>query len=292
MKIGVISDIHSNFYALKTVLRFLKGKIDSLICTGDFVGYGPQPQESIKSFLDYPFPLFSCLGNHDIGVRYRYSCHEQDPLDLDYKILKTFNFRESASEMLERNAKEIHEEHFQFLLKLPFKQTFQIGQTQFYITHGTPSTRRTENVGRYLLSPPLQDPKVTINRLKNDKKALNAEIIIVGHTHRRFIIGRDKFYSWSLIEDILNKKSTKFPLEFAFDRNRIILNPGSIGQPRDGTGNASFAIIDLDDETLKFHDLEYQMKDFYKLTKEKCAPELQSSSFWANKLGHFSRKPN
>ncbi|UCG00855.1 MAG: metallophosphoesterase family protein [Candidatus Heimdallarchaeota archaeon] len=290
IKIGVISDIHSNYHALTNVLNFLEGKIDNLICGGDFVGYGPQPQESINAFLDYPFPIYLCLGNHDLGVRYKYSCRKQNPLKLDHKILKTFNFRETASEMLERNAKEIKKEHFDFLLNLPFKQIFQIDQTKFYLTHGTPSVRRTENVGKYLLPPPLQHPEVTTSRLKNDKKAEEAEIIVVGHTHRRFLIKRDKFSSWSLIDDILNNKPTKFPLKFTFHKDRIIFNPGSVGQPRDGTGNASFCILDLDGKTIEFNDLEYQMEDFYKLTKRKGVPEVQNSSFWANKLGHFSKR--
>lgn len=288
MRIGVISDIHSNSYALEPVLNNLEGDIDKLICTGDFVGYGPQPREIIDFFFDYPLPIFFCLGNHDLGVRYRYSCQNKSPLESDQKILKSFNFRESASEMLERNAKEIHEDHFQFLLNLPFKQIFHINQTKLYITHGTPSVRRTDNVGRYLLPPPLQHPEVTSKRLKNDKKAEKADIIVVGHTHRRFLIVRDDLFSWSLIDDILNYRPTKFPLKFSFPDKRIIFNPGSVGQPRDGTGNASFSIIDLDDYRLEFHDLRYRMEAFYKLAKKKCVPEVQNSSFWANKLGHFS----
>ncbi|MFX0125490.1 MAG: metallophosphoesterase family protein [Candidatus Hodarchaeota archaeon] len=289
MKIGVISDIHSNYHALKTVLKFFEGKIDNLICLGDFVGYGPQPQECINAFLDYPLENFLSLGNHDLGVRFRYSYINKDPIEQDYKLLKTFNFRDSAGEMLKRNAQEIQEKHFQFLLNLAFKQIFQIDRKKFYCTHGTPSSRRRENVGRYLLTPPLQSSEITIDRLKHDKKAKNADIVIVGHTHRRFLIGRDNFFSWSLIGDILNKKSTKFPLKFSFHGNRIIFNPGSVGQPRDGSGNASFSILDLDEKTIEFHDLEYQMKDFYRLTKKKCVPELQNSTFWANKLGYFSK---
>ncbi|UCG89936.1 MAG: metallophosphoesterase family protein [Candidatus Heimdallarchaeota archaeon] len=292
MKIGIISDIHSNYYALKTVIAFLEGQhIDVLICAGDFVGYGPQPKECVNFFLYYPISHYFCLGNHDIGVRFRYSdYYHQEPIKQDHKILKTFNFRESAAEMLDRNAQDIQEDHFQFLFNLPFKQIFQLDHKKFYLTHGTPSLRRRENVGKYLLPPPLQDPRVTIDRLKNDKKAVSADIIIIGHTHRRFLIARDNFYSWSLIEDILDKKPTKFPLKFPFNKNRIILNPGSIGQPRDGTGNASFVVIDLDDEILEFCDLEYQMKNFYRLAKEKCAPGLQDSSFWANKFGYFSKE--
>ncbi|MHA2226843.1 MAG: metallophosphoesterase family protein [Candidatus Hodarchaeales archaeon] len=289
LKIGIISDIHSNYYALKTVMKFLNNKIDTLICLGDVVGYGPQPQECVNFFLDYPLHLIPCLGNHDLGVRFSYSQHKNEPLKKDHKILKTFNFHESAQAMLDRNAQEIHEEHFNFLINLPFKQLFQLGQKKVYITHGTPSVRKRENVGRYLLPPPLQPPAKTINRLKNDRKAKNADIIIVGHTHRRFLINREKNSSWSLIGDILEKKPTEFPLEFSFKRNRIIFNPGSVGQPRDGSGNAAFSIIDIDNETIKFYDIEYQMANFYKLTKKKCVPEIQNSSFWANRFGHFSK---
>ena len=282
MKIGLISDIHSNYYALKTVLQFLDGKIDVLICLGDFVGYGPQPRECVNVFLDYSLPHFFCLGNHDLGVRFRYSHYKQEPSEKDFKLLKTFKFRESAEVMLDRNAQDIQEEHFKFLINLPFKQVF-------HITHGTPSVRRRENVGKYLLPPPLQDPNVTIDRLKHDKKAEDADIIMVGHTHRRFLIMRKKFLAWSLIEDILEKKPTMFPLTFSFEKDKIILNPGSVGQPRDGTGNSSFSIIDLDNETVEFHDLEYQMNNFYKLAKKRCVPEVQDSSFWANRFGHFSK---
>jgi hypothetical protein len=121
------------------VLKFLS-EIDRLICTCDFVGYGPQSRECVNIFLDYPLPLFLCLGNHD------------------------------------------------------------------------------------------------------------------------------------------------------FHENRIIINTGSVGQPRDGTGNASFSIIGLDENIIEFYDLEYETEPFYELTKKKYAPEVQNSSFWVNRLGHFSRK--
>ena len=289
MQIGLISDIHSNYYALKTVLQFLDGKIDVLICLGDFLGYGPQPRECVDVFLDYSPPHFFCLGNHDLGVRFRYSYHKREPSEKDFRILKTFKFRGSAEVMLDRNAQEIKEDHYKFLVNLPFKQIFQLDQKKIYITHGTPSVRKRENVGKYLLPPPLQEPNVTISRLKNDKKAEEADIIMVGHTHRRFLIRRKKFLSWSLIEDILERKQTKFPLRFSFDEDQIILNPGSVGQPRDGTGNASFSIIDLEKEMVEFHDLKYPMNNFYKLARKKCVPEVQDSSFWANKLGYFSK---
>ena len=48
MKCGIISDIHSNFFALQTGLEFLEGKIDVLLFVGDVVGYGPQHKNVLK----------------------------------------------------------------------------------------------------------------------------------------------------------------------------------------------------------------------------------------------------
>jgi putative phosphoesterase len=293
MKIGIISDIHSNYHALKTVLNFLEDKIDVLICGGDFVGYGPQPQECIEAFADFPLPKYVCIGNHDLGVRYSYSSNRMlDPLKKDYNILKTFNFHESAIEMLDLNAQEIHQEHFLFLKNLPFKQTFQLGQKSFYLTHGTPSKRKKENVGRYLSPPPLQSVEKIENRLKKEKKADHSDIVIVGHTHQRFYVQRNRLHSWSLIGDILGKVPTTFPVSFPFKKNRIIFNPGSVGQTRDGTGNTSFVVLDFDLETIEFHDLKYPQDAFLKLVREKCVVDVNDEIFWANRFGNFSKRIN
>lgn len=290
MKIGIIADIHSNYFALRTVLDFLEDKIDALICAGDFVGYGPQPKECIEAFEDFSLPNFLCLGNHDLGVRYNYSNHRlKEPIKNDFNILKTFKFREAAADMLELNAQEIQQEHFGFLKNLPYKQIFQLGQKNFYLTHATPSTRKKENVGKYLSPPPLQAFKVTNNRLKKEKKAVNSDVIIIGHTHQRFLIQREKILSWSLLGDILEKKPTKFPVNFTFKRSRIIFNPGSVGQPRDGTGNASFSVLDFDTNSIEFHDLNYPKEKFLKLTKKKCVSDVQNEGFWVNRFGHFSK---
>ena len=289
MKIGVIADIHSNYFALRTVFDFLEDKIDALICAGDFVGYGPQPQECIEAFEDFSLPIYFCLGNHDLGVRFSYSSNRmKEPLKKDFNILRTFRFREAAGDMLDLNAQEIQQEHFLFLKNLPYKQTFQLGQKNFYLTHGTPSARKKENVGKYLSPPPLQGFEVTINRLKKEKKASNSDIVIIGHTHQRFFIRRDELLSWSLIGDILEKKPTKFPVTFSLKKSCFIFNPGSVGQPRDGTGNASFALLDFDPNIIEFHDLDYPKEEFLRLTQKKCVPGLQDESFWANKFGHFS----
>ena len=109
-KIGCISDIHSNFSALEIVLQFLEGKIDILLCAGDFVGYGPQPLECLDLLLDYPLPHYYCLGNHDLGVRHEYcKATSSNNCNTDRKTLQAFTVRPAAEVMFRRNAQEITE---------------------------------------------------------------------------------------------------------------------------------------------------------------------------------------
>lgn len=290
MRIGLISDIHSNYIALQTTLDFLKGKIDVLLCSGDFVGYGPSPKECIEALIDFPLPNYYCLGNHDLGVRYQYSYNTNSTLEKDAKILSKFRFSEEAEEMIKRNASELKDIHFDFLRNLPFKQIFQLKGYNIYLTHGTPSVRRAENVGKYLFLPPRLTNEVINNRISKDKYAKKSDLIIVGHSHQRFLIDRSRLFHWSLIDDILNKKQTKFPLTFSFKRRKVIFNPGSVGQARDGTGNASFTIINIEKQEIVFHDLDYPRKKFYQLVKKKCDSEIHGDNFWENRFGHFSKK--
>src|SRR4029077_3791744 len=65
LRIGIISDIHGNYVALRTVLEQM-GEVDSLWCLGDLVGYGPQPNECIDALKEY---AHLCIpGNHDWGM--------------------------------------------------------------------------------------------------------------------------------------------------------------------------------------------------------------------------------
>jgi predicted phosphodiesterase len=65
VRIGIVSDVHGNYAALRTVLEEM-GDIDSLWCLGDLVGYGPQPNECIDIVRQYPH---LCIpGNHDWGM--------------------------------------------------------------------------------------------------------------------------------------------------------------------------------------------------------------------------------
>jgi predicted phosphodiesterase len=280
-KIGSIADIHSNYSALKVALDFLEGKIDILICAGDFVGYGPQPVDCLNSLLDYPLPHYYCIGNHDLGVRYEY-CRKNSlkKYRKDKKILSSFTIRPAAEVMFRRNAKELAKEHYRFLEKLSFKTFFEIDGNTFYLTHGIPSKSINDNVGRYLPAPPIQTSKETIEKAEHFKKTKKVDFIIIGHTHQRFFINRANLQSWSHIGDRYSKKETKYPKEFSFSRSKVIINPGSIGLPRDGDPSASFVIIDTETEKIKFYAMQYSRTEFYKLIQIKGDPLVRDPSFW------------
>ncbi len=287
MKCGIISDIHSNFFALQTGLEFLEGKIDVLLFVGDVVGYGPQPKECIDALVDFPMKKYSCLGNHDLGVRYRYGSRNNDNVQEDFDMIKTFKFRGVAMEMLDRNADEINGRHYNFLKSLEFRQEFPLGSVNFYLVHGIPSNNQRANVSTYLRPPPIQRYDLLIHRLEEEKNLDDTGMIITGHTHQRFIATRDKPSYWSLIGDKKGGKDSDFPKKFKFepDEGQVILNPGSIGQPRDGSGSTvSLVILDLEEYSIEFHDLSYPTKEFYNLTKEKCVQELHSSNFWGKQF--------
>ncbi len=281
VSVGIISDIHSNFFALEIVLDFLTDKIDSLICAGDFVGYGFQPTECLESLIDYSLPTYYCLGNHDIGVRYEYcKLSEKNSCDKDLQFFTLDEVRPAARQMFENNAEVISEEHYNFLEQLPVFNQFQIGQKLIHLTHGTPSKIEKDKVTRYLPAPPIQPLRQTIDRAQQYSGTKNVDIIIVGHTHQRFFINRDRIQGWSHLGDRYNNIMVKYPKEFNFPRDKIILNPGAIGQPRDGDPGASFVILDLDANNVRFYSLEYSRKELYKIAKRKCPSSIQDSTFW------------
>jgi predicted phosphodiesterase len=282
MKIAICGDIHSNFFAFERVLKFLEDKIDALIITGDIVGYGPQPVECLNLLIDFPIKKqYYTVGNHDLGVRSEYcELNGMDNCSEDKQILQSFKTRPTAKAMFKQNAKELSKEHYNFLTELHFKSNIDLGKKDIYLTHGTPSKKESENVGRYLSAPPVQQARTTIDNAKGFKDTRKCDIVIVGHTHQRFYINRNLLFGWSQLSDRYANIPVKYPKKFSFKEDKLIINPGSVGQPRDGNPDASFAIIDTESQDITFYSLEYSREKLYKLIKEKCDPLIHDSKFW------------
>ena len=67
MRLAILSDIHGNYEAFKQVLLDLdRANVDSEICLGDCIGYGPEPEETIREVMQRKIP--SILGNHEMAA--------------------------------------------------------------------------------------------------------------------------------------------------------------------------------------------------------------------------------
>jgi diadenosine tetraphosphatase ApaH/serine/threonine PP2A family protein phosphatase len=202
MRYVVISDIHSNFPALQTVLADAQ-PFDAILCLGDIVGYGPNPNECIERVQE--FPCTAIAGNHDWGAIGRADLHI---------------FNNDARQALYWTLNELSPVNRSFLSDLP--TTVRIEDV--LLAHGSPR----EPIWEYL---------VDVHSARENFLVNNFQIALVGHTHLPMI------FEW--VEGTQQARillpDWEAPLNLA--ERRLIINPGSVGQPRDGNPRAAYAMF-------------------------------------------------
>jgi predicted phosphodiesterase len=206
MRVLVISDIHGNLTALDKVLADA-GDYDAVWCLGDLVGYGPDPNECVDRVRGLP-QLQCLIGNHDKAALG----------EIDLKL-----FNADARHAVGWTQEALTPETSAYLQSLP--ETLEIGR--YTLVHGSPR----QPVWEYILD--------------RNIAALNfpyfaTPYCLVGHTHSPVI-----FTQVSESEPCQEKRprpGERLPL----DRLRRILNPGSVGQPRDSNPDASYALLDFE----------------------------------------------
>jgi predicted phosphodiesterase len=205
MRILVISDLHANLTALEAVIA-AAGEFDATWCLGDLVGYGPDPNECTARLRQLP-NLKCVVGNHDAAVLMQ--------IDSD-----TFN--PEARSAIFWTRKTISDEVRKFLEVLP--ERIVIEELGVTLVHGSPR----HPVWEYLLD---------VHTATANFNYFETPWCFVGHTHLPavFPLLKDS-YSASLQIPVPGQA---IPLP-----NRAIINPGSVGQPRDHDPRASFAIFD------------------------------------------------
>ena len=220
MRILIISDIHANYNALEAVLADAPA-IDQVWCLGDLVGYGPDPNECITRLR--ALPNFSCiLGNHDAAL-------------LGQIDINTFNRDARLSN--EWTQSVITPDNLDFLKSLPDKLVMD----NVTLVHGSPRNSTWE----YLMD--LYTASINFNYF-------TTPFCFVGHTHLplSFLWKEDNAtqkISWELI-----KNDTNIILE-----NRMIINPGSVGQPRDQDARAAYAIFNTETNIWEAHRAAYDI---------------------------------
>ncbi len=218
MKIGIISDIHSNSEAIDSVLKNIK-KVDEFICLGDIVGYGADPNYCIEKLKDLNC---RCIGgNHDFAVAGK--------VNINY-----FNY--TARTAILWTSLQLKKENLSFLINL--KKKLELRDDVFAV-HGSPQNPLLE----YILD---KDTASFIFR-KFDFK-----IYFVGHSH---LAGCFSFNENNNQVDYMNF-SNGGSIEINKNK-RYIINCGSVGQPRDGNPKASYGIYDQKNEIVNIYRVSY-----------------------------------
>jgi len=133
-------------------------------------------------------------------------------------------FNPYAEETIRWTRRVIRDKNFEFLSSLKRKIKLEIDDTNIMMVHGSPKNP----VNEYIYP---ETPDVI---LKSFIEGENVDILIMGHTHMPFI--------------------KKF-------EDKLVLNPGSVGQPRDGDNNASFAFLDVDNKEAKICRVKYNIDE-------------------------------
>ncbi|MBC5805827.1 MAG: metallophosphoesterase [Candidatus Eremiobacter antarcticus] len=219
MRYGIISDVHSNLDALQPVLEELDRKgMDQLLCLGDIVGYGPNPNECCELLR-----ARHCLaigGNHDEAAL--------SPVQADA-------FNSLAREAIAWTNRELSPDNREFLVGLPRERSFP----GFVIVHGAPVFHFA-----YILS--VLDAESSFERV-------SAPLTFIGHTHLAEV------YYQNDQGRTFHRKLTSGGVVKLEPSYRYILNPGSVGQPRDHNPQASFAYFDDETESVEVLRISYDV---------------------------------
>ncbi len=220
MRTAIISDIHANLEALQAVLAHIdQQKVDQIICLGDIVGYGPNPVECVD--LVAKRCEWSLMGNHDFGVLYEPTNFNAAAEQAAYWTRQQFETEATRNPAAAKS-------RWEFLGRLRVRVLWD----HFLCVHGTP--RRPIN--EYLFPDDAINSPVKMQQIFERIE----RICLVGHTHVPGVFTDEPdFYPPT---DIGGNYSLKLG-------EKAIINPGSVGQPRDLDPRASYAILETDHDS-------------------------------------------
>jgi diadenosine tetraphosphatase ApaH/serine/threonine PP2A family protein phosphatase len=233
VRVLVISDVHANYTALQAVLADA-GQVDEVWCLGDIVGYGPDPNRCIQRIRELP-NLTCLLGNHDVAL---------------LGAMPLYSFNGEARLALEWQEGVLTASNLAFLRSLP--ERLQV-RGQVSLVHGSPRDPVWEYVVNTLSA-----------RLNFD--FFETPWCVVGHSHTQCIFQ---------LEQERNRISLDIPHpgETLKLKPRAILNPGSVGQPRDRDPRAAYAIYDTEAETWEPRRVEYDIAEVQQRIRKAGLPE-------------------
>ncbi len=222
MKIALISDIHSNLEALTVILDDIhRRRPDTVWCLGDIAGYNADPDRCCE--LVRVTAEITIMGNHDGAAT---------------AFLEPSHFNEVAKEAVMWDRKVMRRENIEYLMSL--KSAVVIDE-EVLLVHGSPSDPE-----KYIMS----DTQVK-EEMDFMVRHLERRIGFFGHTHFPVVHEMNG-------KGVLHTTKGAGKVRLKEDASYLI-NPGSVGQPRDGDTRSSYLIFDRGEMTVEFVRLEYDI---------------------------------
>lgn len=234
MRILIISDIHANLAALEAVLNDARGEWDEIWFLGDLLGYGPDPN-ACGALLREQKPIV-LTGNHDWAV-------------LGKLDITTFNIQ--ARQAIEWTQAVLDEELRDFLLAQPAR----LIREPFLLAHASPR----QPVWEYIL-----DSGIAAANFEQMDAA--TPIALVGHTHVPVLYSTTGTGGVRMATPVYGEA-------ISLAGSRFIVNPGSVGQPRDGDPRAAYALLDTEELMWEYRRVAYPIGETQQRMRQQQLPE-------------------
>ena len=223
MRIAVLSDIHGNHIALQAVLEHA-GPVDGLWSLGDVVGYGPDPNACVQTLAARPHA--GIAGNHDWGA-------------LGKLDLAEFNVDARQANLWTRE--RLTPRSWSFLDSLPE----MLVEGRYTLAHGSPRH-------------PIWEYIVYASVACQNFSFFQTGVCLVGHTHLPAIFvgpgeGDGEAGDCHVVPPLVGEGVT-------LGEERYIINPGSVGQPRDGDARAAYLLLDTHTGTMEHRRVAYDIE--------------------------------
>lgn len=233
VRILLVSDIHGNLGALETVLSNAPGH-DAVWCLGDVVGYGPAPNECVARLRG--LAALTLTGNHDQAVIGR---------------LQLADFTRNARLALEWTRGVLSAENAAWLKERAPRR--DMPEHDLTLVHASPRDPTLE----YIL-----DAQTAAENLPY----FDTGVCLFGHTHRPIA------YRLGVDDRVLRTELLPEVRPYAL-QPRLLLNPGSVGQPRDGDPRAAYALLDLTARSITHYRTTYDIGATQRAIRDAGLPE-------------------
>ena len=225
---ALISDIHANLEALTAVLEHIRSQdISEIVCLGDIVGYGPDPVACLDLVMETC--ALTILGNHDQAAIF-------DPEGFNPVALKAIFW---TRDQLEQNIGGIEKSNrrWDFIGELPRRHD----EGEILLVHGSPR----EPTNEYVFPEHIYESERMEALMKRFEK-----YCFQGHTHIPGVFTEGGRF--------LTPKATENLVALADEK--LMINVGSVGQPRDDDRRACYMILDTAARTAEYHRVEYDFE--------------------------------